>query len=700
MELLDPAKEYKEVEELGNSGLTQSSNFKNVLTLVKKRGPKRATITKFINNNKNNLTSFSINELKGLINNLKTKLKDIIEIDNEILNLYAECDEFTFEGSEKLSSKNDFYTLALDTLLNEVESFINPTQITSSNISHSETGFSGLKRPEVQLPEFDGKPEEFERFITNFEEIMDRENYNKYARHSCLLRQLKGTAKILIQKSPVADMDYDMAKELLTDAFANKTLQQFSVIEKLSKLKLQTDFYGWIGDARLIESQLDSLDITNKVFAQYFLWNGLPEQYKHQYINITNKTYPTLDEILKHSFEIQNRMKEGGFVRVNANVHSKTSSNASHTIQNTSHIEKKTVSLATNIDMNESGSNAEVKKRAMYCSICQALKTSDYTEHRLLNCPNYKTAESKLGKLKELGGCVKCGYVNHTIDSCRFKFTQKCRNCNKWHFTFLCTINNKQNKNVAQNTNNKKHNYNTQTETSTNVVELNITPVENPSSEQLQNSFQLSSMNTTCTVNNTLPTFTANCINKNNNNHDLRVLYDSGSELNFITQKTAQKLKYKIIQSNIMLNIKGFNETKYYQTHIIEFDVKIKNKIHSIIAAVVPSIQTKVNIPNPQILKTFKERKISLADKHLGNKSNREIHILLGVNGAHILPVNACSFGLTTNPSLLYYTSLGMLLAGDLNNLIKNLPYLHILKNFMEQVDLLHEKIKITNKTQ
>src|ERR1700755_2924768 len=147
-----------------------------------------------------------------------------------------------------------------------------------------------------------------------------------------------------------------------------------------------------------------------------------------------------------------------------------------------------------------------------------------------------------------------------------------------------------------------------------------------------------------------------------------------------------------------MLNIKGFNNHKYYKTYIIEIEVKINNKMCKFVAAVVPSINPKINMPSTQILTAFQQNKLPLADKHLGNKNNREISIKLGVQGAHVLPLNSCAFGLNDNISLLYYTSCGIVLAGDLNKLGKNLPYLKYVKNFTIQADLLSKNVKIENK--
>src|ERR1700755_1087120 len=137
------------------------------------------------------MPNYSDNEISGLIKTLKNKENELSELDNEILNIYTECSEFSFEGSEKLNIKNDFYQLGVATIINELQSKLTTVHPqTQQNISYYDTGNSGLKRPELQLPEFDSKPKNFDRFIKNFEEIMDMEKYNKYARHSCLVKQL------------------------------------------------------------------------------------------------------------------------------------------------------------------------------------------------------------------------------------------------------------------------------------------------------------------------------------------------------------------------------------------------------------------------------------------------------------------------------------------------------------------------------
>src|SRR5215469_7262371 len=142
--------------------------------------------------------------------------------------------------------------------------------------------------------------------------------------------------------------------------------------------------------------------------------------------------------------------------------------------------------------------------------------------------------------------------------------------------------------------NNSNNSQNTINTTSNNIS-LNVNPIESPTLEQMMNSLNVSGIQ-----NIILPTFTATATNHNNNNNnkDLRVLYDSGSEISFISKEVAETLTCRVVKSGIVLNIKGFNESKYYEMHIIQIPIKLKHKNTVIQAAVVPDIKTKVNLPS------------------------------------------------------------------------------------------------------
>ena len=55
-----------------------------------------------------------------------------------------------------------------------------------------------------------------------------------------------------------------------------------------------------------------------------------------------------------------------------------------------------------------------------------------------MNCKIYSTPQSKRDRLRDLGGCFKCGFLNHKSKECRYKFNSKCSICNNYHYTYLC----------------------------------------------------------------------------------------------------------------------------------------------------------------------------------------------------------------------------------------------------------------------
>ena len=63
--------------------------------------------------------------------------------------------------------------------------------------------------------------------------------------------------------------------------------------------------------------------------------------------------------------------------------------------------------------------------------------------HKVFNCKKITTPQSKLSKLKELGGCTRCGFLGHKVDNCNFRFNGRCINCKTFHAYFHCTKTNK-----------------------------------------------------------------------------------------------------------------------------------------------------------------------------------------------------------------------------------------------------------------
>ena len=183
---------------------------------------------------------------------------------------------------------------------------------------------------------------------------------------------------------------------------------------------------------------------------------------------------------------------------------------------------------------------------------------------------------------------------------------------------------------------------------------------------------------------NFLPTFTAKVQNKTNSFSQFRTLYDPASQATFISQRTSEKLKCKVIEPKLRVNISGFNESKSIVSKSVEFNLFLpNNKTRKIKAIVVPEIRAK--LPNDsrldELRKAFAEHELPLADKHLGDSGLMDI--LLGVHDARVLPVQSCSFGDMTDPSILFFCSAGVMLCGDISVLHRNLPHLKLFSDFV-----------------
>ena len=74
------------------------------------------------------------------------------------------------------------------------------------------------------------------------------------------------------------------------------------------------------------------------------------------------------------------------------------------------------------------------------------LRTNDGKQNvsqSLNSCSVYPDSKRKVERLRELNACGRCGYPNQVTHNCKFKFTQRCRTCCGWHFTYLCKSNEK-----------------------------------------------------------------------------------------------------------------------------------------------------------------------------------------------------------------------------------------------------------------
>lgn len=620
---------------------------KALSVLLKQRTSKRSSTTRTINNINQNFpddntdASFYIaklTDLRACLNSLDGSIHSIVLEDD-------------FEGDFDYNDDYDKCEQYIDNInkfLSRLNASLNDNSHVSAN-NRASIVSNKLKLPQVELPTFSGVPEEYTRFVETFEAIIGKFNLTQFEKFSYLLQQTSGPAREIINCVPHTGKCYDAALEILKDAFSNLVVQQFSVIKKLVNLKLvdESNFHSWISEVRVLADQIQNLNIDSDIFAQYFVWNSLSKKYRDVFISHINKCNPDLDEIIDNSFAVANRIFEG----------SKCS------VENSDH----KFAMATNISKPSMSGN-------LGCQLCRDITDGNSFSHKIYNCPEYDSPQSKLNRIKELNGCTKCGLINHSIGNCRFKFASKCRTCSSWHASFLC-IESLSNDGNRSKTKNRGGNRKTSSDSSnvrkeTNVIKFDV-------------------MNTKINDKIIVPTFTvplAKKSKKNKGKMNIRALYDPASQVTFISEKFVNNIEHKLVKDNVDIQITGFNESKSLTTRIIECSFDVLNRTRHFQAVVVPEIKSRIPVSSLQFIrKTFIDNSIPLADKQLFKENDGSVGILFGVDYAHVLPVQSCSFG-NQNKSLIFHTGLGVMLAGNLNDLNNNMSCVLSVKSFVDSV--------------
>ena len=337
---------------------------------------------------------------------------------------------------------------------------------------------------------------------------------------------------------------------------------------------------------------------------------------------ITSETLPSVDEIIDNYFIALERY----------NVSQKASNINKPEAQNSKSSFKDSKVTKPQSSSGFAVGVSETRKFQSHCNLCEG-------NHSFHKCTKYSGAKAKVGRLKSLGGCTRCGKLNHQWKECRMNFSHPCSHCSKWHFQSLC----------VSNSDPAKTKNNVSVESHTRVVSLPY--------------YQCGSI---------LPTFTFNLKGK-----IYRGLQDRASEGSFITDRVATSLNLKVVHDNIKLTVNGFNGPQKYTSKVVEVPMELEGKTSIALALVIPDIQMKVNLPKMgHIIKTFKIKKYKLADKMLGQQSSKldNIDFVLGADYGRLIQGRDIPFG---KHSVYIDTSVGVLLLGNLDKLksdLNNLP--------------------------
>ena len=477
----------------------------------------------------------SLNDLDRLsyIYNLN-EVKDFLEnINTSILKFELDDDDSEQETLEKTKKNSEYSNKHARTLvrLKGIANSSSATGVAASVVNSSPDANPNIqcmvaskpKIKDLELLIFDNdKNGNLEKFLFTLDSILDKYSLNRHTKFLYLQQQLKRSPKVLIDSLDVTEQSYDVAKDLLKQAFASATVQKFETIRKLTQMKLNMDGdpYKYIGEMKTISTSFDHLKIDTETILQYFFWEGLNDKFKDQFIQITNKGHPTLKE-----------MKDNRYNRVvNKTNEYKRKNNDNKSMHEKSSTSKSLAGYATNVNISEKASSGKTFK---LCSLCMKDGKKD-VQHSLNACDVYKDAEAKVRKINDCNGCSRCGFLNHSIQNCKFRFNYKCFNCQAWHYSFLCTNKKPSNesspgvKTKKENSDSKKKDSNAKksdsNDTSTTASTITVVEVKACKTEKSY-----------------LPTFSCDL-----NNKMARILLDTGCEASFITREMLANYQFKI----------------------------------------------------------------------------------------------------------------------------------------------------------
>ncbi|XP_066947446.1 uncharacterized protein [Macrobrachium rosenbergii] len=423
------------------------------------------------------------------------------------------------------------------------------------------------------------------------------------------------------------------------------------------KLTYEDDPFEYISKIKYITESIKKLKIDVDFFLQYFFWSGLNESFRNILIQITNHSKPTLMEITDNFFEASERY----FSQKHFKERKKKSDSP---VLNSASSRECTTSLAVKVDYSK-----DKTRSSKPCSLCIVVDRD--ISHPVYRCPVFKTPQEKIDKLVSLSGCIKCGNLNHTSDNCKFKFNSRCSNCKGWHMSYLCVGNPRKKESTAD-----KSKVNSGLDKSKDNSKLNIASSNLITlTEALQGDTDGESI---------LPTFTCKIGGKR-----VRGLKDGGCQSNFITESLASQLDLKVIKDNFSITVNGINVPKTYKSKLVEFNVKFGDELKTIKALCIPSINIVLKLPNlRKVVDSFLMQGYKLADESLKNCQDEisDIEFILGCKSSYCIPDSEVLFG-ERKMSLYSQTPLGIILKGDINQLLHDLEDLPVNSNSYSIMD-------------
>ncbi|XP_030763274.1 uncharacterized protein LOC115887891 [Sitophilus oryzae] len=620
--------------------------------LKNKRRVIKAALTRFENyfNLKKSLENLPFEEVEQLKNRLlkaTTFLDDFNDVQMSIENLDPEFDKnFDSHSEQRENFENQFYRITseakkyLDNIITKQNAELNSQNVQQTGTDNNMT-FASIKLPQINLPTFDGAHDQWLYFRDTFRSLIHNNNSLTSTQKFHYLRlSLRGIANETISSLEACDDNYQIAWNILQDRFENKPLLVNNHIKSIFNLPSLTKeshqglrmlldgVQKHINALKVLKLPTEHWDALIIHIITSKLDNATRRSWESTIFNTELPTYNELIDFLKEKCRI--------LETIETNYISKSQKN----YKNEPPLKRDFKTFLT----------TENK-----CSMCKG-------DHTIYNCTFFLSLSptERFSDIKKKKFCINCLGSNHVTKDCK---SSGCKKCGKIHHTLL-----------HFNENPRTHD---KVSTGIDTPSNSNTPLVSPSTS------------TTLTINNLstnvalLSTANVNIYDSNGKLHSCRVLLDSGSQSNFISERLCDILH--LTKEKTSFSVSGINQISEILKHkvivkirsaTINYEAKLTCLVVPEITGNLPSVSfdhTLLNIP----------KHIQLADPNFN--ISKPIDLLIGADLFwELLSIGQIKLG--TGLPILHKTKLGWIISGPIINNFHNKTTCHFNQNIEQQL--------------
>lgn len=596
-----PQSSAKPQGSLSQQNQTASADTDKLLKLIRRQAAIMASLERLL---KTDLTIQDMPIATRLWQNIEDLHLQISEISDEPVTQGYKMQQF-------IKLEND-----IRKVLRSVNNYTTSQPTTGQLNSQSES----IPMPKITLPKFDGNYLKWQEFYDLFSSLVGSQSIPKVQKIWYLKTHLVGEAANLIKHFTATGENFDAAWSTIIDRYHNKRLLVDKLIQELvdAPNKMSADNYKCLHDkTKECLLALQNLDIDTST------WDPLLIHLLLKRLDqVTRLRY---EQSLAHPREVPTIKEFLNFLE--RNFQSAEAMSGREKFSNTR------ARVCTSITIE--------RRNNELCSMCK------YGKHLLFACPEFLklSPSARLQFVQKQKYCVNCLRPGHNAKNCGLR---SCMKCGNKHNTLLHLKDSDQNARSQQPMSRVTYHH----------------PAETPKSTQLtQAAASLSAAKHTASNNYILLGTAIVLIRAGKREIQCRALLDSGSQINFVSERLVNRLGISTKPTSITISGIGSSNTKVNNRVNVELCSKFNNYTTRLEAAVLKQIIS----PQPSQIININHwnipNNISLADPSFYRPDN--IDILLGAEFHHQLLVDG-QIKLAKNLPILQNTLLGWIIAGKI----------------------------------